>query len=189
MVSCRPIPMTMAKQQSFVSDVKELRRRAREHMDQGSLTPSYKGDVEAAVNLLNEALATEIVCVLRYNYHAVVAAGMNSESVREEFTEHAKEEQGHAARIANRINQLGGKPNMNPEGILTRAHSEYVEGDTLVEMIKENLVAERIAIESYREMVRFFGDNDPTSRRLMEEILEKEEEHASDMADLLRTHA
>jgi bacterioferritin len=175
--------------QTFVSDIKELRRRAREHMERGAVTPSYQGDVETAVKILNEALATEIVCVLRYSYHATVATGMSSESVKEEFSQHAKDEQEHAASIAERINQLGGKPNMSPEGLLTRSHSEYVEGNTLAEMIKENLVAERIAIESYREMIKFFGENDPTSRRLMESILGKEEEHANDMQDLLKTHA
>jgi bacterioferritin len=175
--------------QTFVSDIKELRRRAREHMEKGAVTPSYTGDVETAVKILNEALATEIVCVLRYSYHATAATGVNSESVKEEFSEHAREEQEHAGRIAERINQLGGKPNMNPEGILTRSHSEYVEGDTLVDMIKENLIAERIAIESYREMIKYFGESDPSSRRLMESILAKEEEHANDMQDLLKTHA
>ncbi len=173
----------------FLTDIQELRRRAREHMDKGAVTHSYQGDVQTAIDILNEALATEIVCVLRYSYHAIVATGLNSDSVRGEFQEHAREEQEHAGRIAERINQLGGKPNMHPEGLLVRSHSEYVEGASLVDMIKENLVAERIAIESYREMIRFFGDNDPTSRRLMEEILEKEEEHANDMQDLLATHA
>src|SRR5262249_25402634 len=164
--------------QTFVSDIKELRRRAREHIEKGAVTPSYQGDVETAVKILNEALATEIVCVLRYSYHATAATGVNSESVKEEFSEHAREEQEHAGQIAERINQLGGKPNMNPEGLLTRSHSEYVEGDTLVDMIKENLIAERIAIESYKEMIKYFGETDPTSRRLMESILAKEEEHA-----------
>lgn len=172
----------------FLSDVTELRRRAREHIERGAVTPSYQGDVQAAIDVLNEALATEIVCVLRYSYHAVMATGLASEAVRSEFQEHAREEQEHARRIAERINQLGGKPNMDPQGLLTRSHSEYLEGGSLVDMIREDLVAERIAIESYREMVRFFGDNDPTSRRLMEEILEKEEEHASDMQDLLAQH-
>jgi bacterioferritin len=145
--------------------------------------------VKQAIELLNTALATEIVCVLRYRYHAIVAAGIHSESVKAEFEEHANDEQGHAQRLAERIQQLGGKPDMNPGGLLSRSHTEYVEGDSLVDMIKENLIAERIAVDSYREMARFFADNDPTTRRLIEELLEKEEEHANDMQDLLQSHA
>ncbi|HEY2745869.1 MAG TPA: ferritin-like domain-containing protein, partial [Polyangia bacterium] len=136
--------------------------------------------------LLNEALATEIVCVLRDRRHYFMASGIHAQAVAQEFLEHSNEEQGHADQIAERITQLDGEPNFNPEGMLTRSHSEYVEGASLVDMIKEDLVAERIAIESYSEMIRFFGDGDPTSRRMMEEILAKEEEHANDMADLLR---
>jgi bacterioferritin len=154
-------------------------------MERGAVTEDYGGDVEQAIALLNTALATEIVCVLRYKYHAVMASGIHSESVKAEFEEHAADEQDHADRLAERINQLGGKPNMNPEGMLSRSHSEYIEGETLVDMIRENLVAERIAIESYREMIKFFAGHDPTSRKLLENILEKEEEHASDMHDLL----
>ena len=169
----------------FLSDVQELRRRARQHMDQGPITESYKGDVKAVVNILNQALATEIVCVLRYKRHFYMARGINKDSVAAEFLAHANEEQGHADLIAERITQLGGAPDFNPEGLATRSHSEYIEGDTLVDMIKENLVAERIAIESYTEIIRYFGDKDPTSRRLMEQILAVEEEHANDMADLL----
>jgi bacterioferritin len=172
-------------QQPFLTDIKELRRRAREHIEEGAVTAGYQIDRELAVKLLNEALATEIVCTLRYRQHYFTATGINSEGVKAEFLAHANEEQDHADRIAERITQLGGAPNLNPEGMLTRSHSEYVEKQSLVDMIKENLVAERIAIESYGEMVRFFGDKDPTSRRLMEEILAKEEEHATDMADLL----
>jgi bacterioferritin len=175
--------------QPFLTDVAELRRRAREHMENGALTSTYRGAVETAVEILNAALATEIVCVLRYSYHAIAATGLASEGVRAEFEEHAKDEQEHARRLAERINQLGGKPNMNPDGLLSRSHSEYVEGDTLVDMIKENLVAERVAIDSYREIARYFADNDPTSRKLIESLLEKEEEHASDMQDLLARHA
>lgn len=169
----------------FLSDVKELRRRAREHMDKGSVTESYKGDVKRTVEILNQALATELVCVLRYKRHYYMARGINKDSVANEFLTHANEEQGHADSIANRITQLGGAPDFNPQGLATRSHSEYVEGKNLKDMIKENLVAERIAIESYTEIIRYFGTNDPTSRRLMEEILAVEEEHANDMVDLL----
>jgi bacterioferritin len=171
--------------QPFLTDIKELRRRAREHIEEGAVTAGYKLDRDAAVKVLNEALATEIVCTLRYRHHYFTATGINSESVKSEFLQHAEEEQAHADQIAERITQLGGNPNLNPEGMLTRSHSEYVEKQSLPDMIKENLVAERIAIESYTEMIRFFGDADPTSRRMLEEILAKEEEHANDMADLL----
>jgi bacterioferritin len=177
--------MQMA-QGPFISDIKELRARARKHIENGAITEGYKVDRETALKLLNEALATEIVCVLRYKRHYYAATGIHSEGVKAEFLEHATEEQQHADQIAERITQLGGEPNLNPDGMLTRSHSEYVEGETLVEMIKENLVAERIAIESYTEMIRFFGEGDPTSRRLMEEILAKEEEHANDLRDLLQ---
>lgn len=155
-------------------------------MEHGAITHGYGVDRDTAVRLLNEALATEIVCTLRYKQHYYAATSIHSESVKKEFLAHSKEEQEHADQIAERITQLGGTPNMDPKGMLTRSHSEYVESDSLVDMIKENLVAERVAIESYSEMIRFFGDGDPTSRRLMEEILAKEEEHANDMADLLR---
>ena len=154
-------------------------------MEMGPVTQSYKGDVKQVVNILNQALATEIVCVLRYKRHYFMARGINKDSVAAEFLAHANEEQGHADLIAERITQLGGAPDFNPEGLATRSHSEYVEGQNLAEMIKENLVAERVAIESYTEIIRYFGDKDPTSRRLMEQILAVEEEHANDMADLL----
>lgn len=170
----------------FLTDIKELRRRAREHMERGAVTAGYGVDRDTAIRLLNEALATEIVCTLRYKQHYYAAQGIHSESVKQEFLAHSVEEQQHADQIAERITQLGGNPDMNPEGMLTRSHSEYVEAPSLVDMIKENLVAERIAIDSYVEMIRFFGEGDPTSRRLMEEVLAKEEEHANDMADLLR---
>lgn len=170
----------------FISDIQELRRRARQHIENGAVTAGYKVDRETALKLLNEALATEIVCTLRYKRHYYAATGINSEGVKAEFLEHANEEQQHADQLAERITQLGGEPNLNPEGMLSRSHSEYIEGTTLVDMIKEDLVAERIAIDSYSEMIRFFGDGDPTSRRLMEEILAKEEEHANDLADLLK---
>jgi bacterioferritin len=176
----------MATNGPFLTDVKELRRRARAHIEKGAVTAGYKVDLVTAIRVLNEALATEIVCVLRYKRHYFAAQGIHSEGVKAEFLEHATEEQRHADLIAERITQLGGDPDFDPEGMLSRSHSQYVVGSTLVEMIKEDLVAERIAIESYGEIVRFFGDGDPTSRRLMEEILAKEEEHANDLADLLR---
>ena len=171
----------------FLTDIKELQRRAREHVEKGAVTPAYRGDVETAVRLLNEALATEIVCTLRYRRHHYMAAGIHYQAVADEFMEHARQEQEHADRIAERIRQLGGAPDFNPEGLLTRSHAQYAEGNSLIDMIKEDLIAERIAIESYTEMIRWFGDKDPTSRRLMEEILAKEEEHADDMATLLET--
>jgi bacterioferritin len=170
---------------SFVIDVEELRTRAREHMEEGAVTPNYEGDVQTSIKILNDALATELVCVLRYKYHAVAAQGIHSEAVRQEFAEHATEEEQHAEMLAQRINQLGGRPNFNPEGLLTRAATQYVEGTTLTSMIEENLVAERVAIETYRAMSRYFGDRDPTSRQVMETILAKEEEHATDMQELL----
>ena len=172
----------------FVIDVQALRKRAREHMTEGAVTQNYGGNVEQAVKVLNDALATEIVCWLRYTFHAITAQGLASESVKAEFSEHAAEELGHAQQLAERINQLNGKPNMNPDGLATRAHSQYAEGTSLVDMIRENLIAERIAVESYREMVRYFADKDPVTRRMLEEILAKEEEHADDMNDLLASH-
>jgi len=175
----------MQPKQPFLSDIEEIRRRARQHMEKGAVTEGYKADRETALRLLNEALATELVCVLRYKRHQFMATGLNAQPVADEFAEHAAEEQQHADRIAERITQLDGAPNFNPEGLATRSHSEYVEGTTLVEMIQEDLVAERIAIESYGEIVRWFGDKDPTSRRLMEDILAKEEEHAEDMKSLI----
>src|SRR5262247_411673 len=173
---------------SFVADVTEIRRKAREHLDEGAVTQNYKGKLENSIALLNHAVATEIVCILRYKFHAVCAAGLASEAVKEEFAQHAKDEEQHLDLLAERINQLGGKPNLNPEGVASRAASEYVEGDNLIEMIKEDLVAERVAIETYREMVRYFGDKDPTTRVLLERILAQEEEHANDMHDLLVSH-
>jgi bacterioferritin len=173
--------------QDFLTDIKTLRERARQHIANGAVTEGYRADRETVIRLLNEGLATEIVCVLRYKLHHFMAKGIHSQAVAAEFLEHANEEQGHADQIADRIVQLGGKPNLNPEGLTTRSHSEYKEGGTLVEMIKENLVAERIAIDSYAEMVRYFGDKDPTTRRMIEGILAKEEEHADDLANLLST--
>ncbi len=173
----------------FLSDIQELRARARRHMQAGAVTDNYQGDRENVVRILNEALATEIVCVLRYKRHYFMASGIHAQAVKQEFLEHAAEEQDHADRIAERITQLNGEPNLNPDGLATRSHSEYVEGASLIEMIREDLVAERIAIESYGEIVRYLGENDPTSRRLMEDILGKEEEHAEDMKTLLDTLA
>lgn len=176
---------TTDRKQPFLTDIKELRRRARQHIENGAVTEGYKGNLETAVRLLNEALATEIVCVLRYKRHHYTAKGIHAQAVAQEFLEHADEEQGHADSLAERIIQLNGSPNLNPEGLLMRSHSEYVEGDTLVEMIKEDLVAERIAIESYSEMIRYFANDDPTTRRLLEGILANEEEHAEDMKTLI----
>lgn len=178
----------MATRQPFLSDVTELRRRARQHIGKGAVTESYKGDAGTVCDVLNQALATEIVCVLRYKRHYYSAKGINKDAVAAEFLQHANEEQGHADRISERITQLGGDPDLNPEGLATRSHSQYVVGKDLVEMIKENLIAERIAIESYTEIVRFLGDNDPTSRRMMEDILAVEEEHANDMLDLIEQY-
>ena len=170
---------------NFLSDIQELRRRAREHIEQGAVTSGYKADRQKVIKVLNEALATEIVCVLRYKRHYFMAQGLASKSVAAEFLEHANDEQEHADRIAQRITQLDGEPNFNPEGLLTRSHAEYKEGKDLQEMLKEDLIAERIAIESYTEIVRYLGHDDSTTRRLMEEILAKEEEHANDLSDLL----
>jgi bacterioferritin len=172
--------------QPFLTDIKTLRERARQHIENGAVTSGYSADRETVIKLLNEALATEIVCVLRYRRHYFMASGINAESVAAEFLQHANEEQGHADQIAQRIVQLQGEPDFNPEGLLTRSHAEYVEGTTLIDMIKEDLVAERIAIDSYREMITYFGNQDPTSRRLMEEILAVEEEHADDLVNMLQ---
>lgn len=173
---------------SFVSDITELRRRAKEHIDRGPVTDNYQGNVDMAIELLQTALATEVVCVLRYTMHAVAAVGIDSESVKEEFAEHAAEERGHLEQIAERINQLGGTPNLNPEGLHARSATEYGDASKLIDMIKENLIAERIACEHYRELIRFFGDKDPTTRVMLEGILAQEEEHANDMHDLLVAH-
>jgi bacterioferritin len=169
----------------FVSDIKEIRRRARSHIERGPVTAAYRADRDTVIRLLNEALATELVCVLRYRRHHYAATGIHAQAVADEFSEHAAEEQQHADEIARRITQLGGDPDFDPEGLASRSHSEYVAGEGLVDMLKENLVAERIAIESYAEMVRYLGDDDPTSRRLMEGILAKEEEHADELRTLL----
>ena len=174
----------MAKE-PFLTDIKTLRERARQHIENGAVTEGYRADRETVVKLLNEALATEIVCVLRYKRHYFMASGIHAESVAAEFLEHANDEQGHADQIAQRIVQLQGEPNFNPDGLLMRSHAEYVEGNSLTDMIREDLVAERIAIDSYREMINYFGNEDPTSRRLLEGILAVEEEHADDLVSLL----
>jgi len=172
----------------FLSDIKTLRERARKHIDQGAITPGYGADRETVVKLLNEALATEIICVLRYKRHYFMAEGLNAAPVAAEFLQHANEEQGHADQLAGRIVQLGGEPNFSPEGLTTRSHAEYVEGESLTDMIKEDLVAERIAIDSYGEMIRYLANDDPTTRRMLEEILAMEEEHADDLASMLKDY-
>jgi bacterioferritin len=169
----------------FLTDIKTLRERARKHIEDGAVTEGYSADRETAVKILNEALATEIVCVLRYRRHYFMASGIHAEGVAAEFLQHSNEEQGHADQIAARIVQLNGEPDLNPAGLLTKSHAEYVEGTTLLDMIKEDLVAERIAIDSYREMIQYFGTDDPTSRRMLEGILAMEEEHADDLVSLL----
>lgn len=176
----------MAKS-SFRADVEAIRRRARAKMEDGAVTAAYRADRNRVIGVLNEALATEIVCILRYKNHYFVASGINAQPVATEFLEHANEEQQHADWLCQRIMQLGGTPNMNPEGLAGRSHAEYVDGGTLEEMIRENLVAERIAIEAYAEIIRWLGDDDPTTRRLLEDILKAEEEHADDLASLLGT--
>jgi bacterioferritin len=168
-----------------LSDIPTLRKRARQDIEAGAVTKGYAADREAVVTLLNEALATELVCVLRYKRHYFMAKGINSDSVKTEFLQHANEEMGHADLLAKRIVELGGEPNFSPDGLSARSHAEYVEGSTLNSMIKENLVAERIAIESYREMIAYLADNDPTTQRMLKEILAMEEEHADDLASLL----
>ena len=171
----------------FLTDIKTLRERARQHIEDGAITEGYTADRETAVKILNEALATEIVCVLRYRRHYFMASGIHAEGVAAEFLQHSNEEQGHADQIAARIVQLNGEPDLDPQGLHTRSHAEYVEGTTLLDMIKEDLVAERIAIDSYREMIQYFGNDDPTSRRMLEGILAVEEEHADDLVSLLET--
>ena len=172
----------------FLTDIKTLRERARQQIEQGPITSSYGADRERVIEVLNEALATELVCVLRYKRHYYTASGLNAEPVAAEFLQHATEEQGHADQIALRITQLQGDPNFDPEGLTTRSHAEYVEGDDLLDMIKEDLVAERIAIESYSEMIRWLGDKDSTTRRMLEDILAVEEEHADDLLGFLEEY-
>ena len=169
----------------FSTDVKKIRERARKHIEEGAVTEGYKANREQVTKVLNDVLATEIVCVLRYKRHYYMAQGISSDSVKAEFLQHANEEQQHADWVAERITQIGGEPNFSPEGLATRSHSEYKPGNSLTDMIKEDLVAERIAIESYSEIVRWLGNDDPTTRVLIEQILKMEEEHANDMLDLL----
>jgi bacterioferritin len=176
---------TKTREQPFLSDIKTLRERARKHIEDGAVTAGYRADRDQVVKLLNEALATELVCILRYKRHYFMAAGINADAVAQEFLQHANEEQMHADQIAARIVQLKGEPNFDPEGLATRSHAEYVEGEDLVDMIKEDLVAERIAIDSYGEMIHYIGDDDITTRRMLETILAMEEEHADDLASLL----
>lgn len=178
----------MSSEKPFLTDVQQLRAQARQSLERGPITPTYQGDVEQTIDILQTVLATEIVCVLRYTQNAIVATGISSEGVKKEFEEHAAEEQTHARAVAERIDQLGGTPNFNPEGLAMRSASQYGQGGSLVEMIKENLIAERIACDHYRELIRYFGDRDPTTRVMMEGILTNEEEHANDMHDLLVAH-
>jgi bacterioferritin len=170
---------------SFKADIEEIRRRAMEKMDEGAVTASYRADRERVIEVLNEVLATETVCTLRYRSHYFRAKGVHAPGIEDEFLEHANQEQQHADRVAKRITELGGTPNLDPEGLATRSHAQYGEGETLTEMIREDLIAERIAIATYSEIVRWLGADDPTTRRMMEEILATEEEHADDMVKLL----
>jgi bacterioferritin len=178
-------PIANEEHQPFLSDIQELRRRARQHMEEGAVTSSYTADRQTVLRILNEVLATETVCVLRYKRHYYMATGIHSQAVAEEFLEHAKEEQEHADQVAERITQLGGEPNFNPDGMTSRSHSEYSEGKTLLDMVREDLVAERVAVESYNEIIRYLGSDDPTTRRMLEKIMAKEEEHADDMKTIL----
>ncbi|GAB2192010.1 ferritin-like domain-containing protein [Sessilibacter sp. MAH2] len=173
----------------FVSDIESIRKKAREDILQGALTKGFKGDVNETIRLLNAALSTEIICTLRYRQHYFSCEGLNAQIVADEFLEHSNQEQEHADKLAERICQLGGSPDMNPDKLSERSHSEYTESSSIKEMIVENLIAERIAIDSYREMIEFIGDKDPTTRRLLEEILAVEEEHADDLADLMTSYA
>jgi bacterioferritin len=179
------MPPSKEKNRPFLTDVAELRRRARKHMDMGAVTESYKADRKQVIKILNEVLATELVCVLRYKRHYFMATGIHAQAVAAEFLEHANEEMAHADIAATRITQLGGMPDFNPDILSKRSHSEYAEGNSLLDMVQEDLIAERIAVESYNEFIRYLGDDDPTTRIAMEQILAKEEEHADDMKKLL----
>ena len=178
----------MTAQSPLLTDVATLRQRARQHIEEGAITVSYSANRETVIKLLNEALATELLCVLRYRRHHFMAAGLSAKSVAQEFMDHSVEEQAHADEIANRIVQLRGEPDFSPDGLSSRSHAEYVEGETLVDMIKENLVAERIAIDSYREMINYLGESDTTTRRMLEGILAMEEEHADDLLTLVEKY-
>ena len=178
----------MANKRPFLSDIKTLRHRARQHLEKGAVGTNYGGDVKKTIEILQSVLATELVCVLRYTQHAIAAHGISSEGVKGEFAEHAKDEWEHAQSVAERINQLGGEPNFNPESLTTRSASQYSQGGNLVELIRENLIAERIAVDHYRELIRYFGKDDPGTRVMIEGILKVEEKHADDMHDLLVAH-
>jgi bacterioferritin len=175
----------MKNASGFVSDVEAIRQRARMGIEKGAVTDSYGLDKEAVINLCNEALATEMVCVLRYKRHYFMAQGIHADPVAQEFLQHANEEQMHADKLAERITQLGGAPDLDPAGLAANSHTEYIEGESLLDMVKEDLVAERIVVDIYREAIRFLGDNDPTTRKIFEEILANEEEHASDLTKIL----
>lgn len=175
----------MSNINDFEINLKEIQKKARQKMENGAVTSSYGADREKVISVLNEMLATEIVCALRYKSHYHLASGILSKPIADEFLEHYKEELSHGDRIAERIAQLEGIPNFNPEGLLSRAHAEFVEESNLIEQIKENLVAERVAIETYSEVIKWLGDSDPTTRRMLEQILEQEEEHADELSDLL----
>lgn len=177
--------MTQLKPGAFPYDIQKIRMEAEQSIDAGAVTKDYPLDVEQACQLLNEALATEILCVLRYRHHEIIARGIDYPQVSAEFKEHAEQEEHHMLMIAERINQLGGNPDFNPETITKRSATEYGKGTTLADMIKEDLIAERIAISVYRQMIVWFGDADPTTRRMLEDILEDEEDHADDLASLL----
>jgi len=170
----------------FKADLETIRKRAREHIDRGPITDAYGADLERVVKVLNEVLATELVCVLRYKRHYYMASGINAGPVAAEFLQHANDEQGHADQVAMRITQLQGEPNFDPHGLAERSHAEYAEGDTLTDMVREDLVAERIAIDSYQEIARWLGEDDPTTRNLIESILAVEEEHADDLLNILQ---
>ncbi|GGM27404.1 bacterioferritin [Pseudomonas asuensis] len=176
----------MLTSQPFLTDIETIRQRARQHIEDGPVTEGYSADRDTIIKLLNDSLATEIVCTLRYKRHYFMATGIKASVAAAEFQEHATQEQEHADRLAERIVQLGGEPDFNPEGLLTRSHAQYAEGHDLRDMIKEDLIAERIAIDTYREIVQYIGDKDPTTRRIFEDILAQEEEHADDMAGLLQ---
>jgi bacterioferritin len=177
-----------AAKKPFVSDVEALRDRARESIAKGAVTPSYRGDVKQTIEILQSVLSTELVCTLRYTQHSIAATGLSSEAIKDEFATHAREEMAHAMSVAERINQLGGTPDFNPDLLTSRSASQYAQSEELVEMIRENLVAERIAVEHYQELIRYFGSDDPTTRVMLEGILGTEEEHANDMHDLLVAH-
>ncbi|AQS86977.1 bacterioferritin [Neoasaia chiangmaiensis NBRC 101099] len=180
--------MTTDPGNTFLTDVAMLRERARKSLDDGAVTPTYQGDVQKTIDLLQSVVATELVCVLRYTMHSISVEGLASESVGAEFAQHAKEERQHMLAAAERIDQLGGIPNFNPEGLASRSATEYGNGGNLVEMVKQNLIAERVVIEHYQELIRYFGDHDPTTRIMLEGFLAEEEDHATDMHDLLVAH-